>query len=341
MLDERWSADVEEIASALRRLLEKESSPERVRAAEARADKKDPDLEAQLERFGLTELSGSPELFSRIAYELGRSLACTGFVETMPILALLGRSGVALAHRGLAPAASAQVAVFRDSGVYVEPLVGQERETAAGDTLVEHEAAGECECVGGPELADRLARYANLVEAARMVGAGQALLSYVCDYAKERVQFGKIIGSYQGVAHRLARAAGQLDAAELLVRKSAFSALNEAGGDGAPAAAFALMVRAKAVEAARTVATEAHQVFGGNGFAMEYNVQLFSRRLRSWAQRGPRPGQQLAELGSMVLDPGRRDAIQLLWHYQTGMPLPRWAAQADSQSRPHDGQMGE
>lgn len=333
MLDERWSAEVEEIAVALRRMLEKESSPERVRAAEARADKRDLDFERHLEAFGLHELSGTPELFARVAYELGRSLAPCAFVETMPVLALLGRSGVAIAHQGLVPSAASEVAVLRDSGVYIEALTGEPRATAAGDILMEHAATGEGERVGGAELADRLTRYASLVDSARLVGAGHALLSYACDYTKERIQFGKAIATYQGVAHRLARAAGQLDAADLLVRKSAFSALPEAGGDGAPSPAFAMMVRAKAIEAARTVATNAHQVFGGNGFAMEYNVQLFSRRLRSWSQRGPRPGAQLAELARMVLDPERRDAIELLWQYESGMPLPRWAAEADSRSR--------
>jgi hypothetical protein len=123
-----------------------------------------------------------------------------------------------------------------------------------------------------------------------------------------------------------------LDAAELLVRKAAFTALAVAGGDGAPAKAFALMVRSKAVEAARRVATEVHQVFGGNGFSVEYDVQLYSRRLRSWAMRVPRAGADLAALGRLMLDPSQRDALPLLWHFDKGMPLPRWAAEVDGRT---------
>jgi len=329
MLDERWSPEVEEIAVALRRMLDVESSPQRVRAAEQDHDGQDPGLEQHLSAFGLNALEGDAELFARIAFELGRALASTPMVETLPVLALTGRADVALAFGRPAPAGIKHVAVRRDDGVYVEALRGQSRFTSAGDALVEHDAGGPGERLGDLLLADGLERYAALTEAARLVGAGQALLLLGTTYANERRQFGKIIGTYQGVAHRLADAAGHLDAAELLVRKAAFTARPEAGGDGAPARAFALMLRSKAIEAARGVATDVHQVFGGNGFALEYDVQLYSRRLRSWAMRGPRAAHDLAALGRLVLDPVQRDALRLMWHFDEGMPLPRWAREAD------------
>jgi len=329
MLDERWSEEVEEVAFPLRRMLEAESSPQRVREAEEKQQGCDPALLRHLEEFGLAGLQAEPDLFARIAYELGRALASTPTVETLPVLALTGRSGVALAFGHPVPAGVDRVAVRREDGVYVEALAGQARRTAAGDALVMHRPSGQGERLGDLALADRLERYAALTEAARLVGAGQALLQYGAAYVKERKQFGKAIGAYQGVAHRLSRAAGDLDAAELLVRKAAFSALEGVGGDGAPAPAFARMVRPKAIEAARGAATQVHQVFGGNGFAMEYDVQLYSRRIRNWAMRTPRANGDLAELARMVLDPARRDALRLLWHYDQGMPLPRWAAEAD------------
>ncbi|HSV84671.1 MAG TPA: acyl-CoA dehydrogenase family protein [Ramlibacter sp.] len=329
MLDERWSEDVEEIASALRKMLEVESSPQRVRAAEEGAQGRDEGLEARLRDFGLEELRGDADLFARVAYELGRSLASTTTVETLAVLALTGQAGVALAFDGPVPGGARKVAVRRADGVYVEALRGQPRRTAAGDALVTHEPGSGGDRLGDLVLADRLQRFASLTEAARLVGAGQALLRYGVGYVNERKQFGKLIGAYQGVAHRMARVAGDLDAAELLVRKAAFSALPQAGGDGAPAPAFARMVRAKAIEAARSAATNVHQVFGGNGFAMEYDVQLYSRRIRSWALRCPRGGQDLVELARLVLDPARRDALRLMWHYDQGMPLPRWAAESD------------
>ncbi|MFU2325022.1 acyl-CoA dehydrogenase family protein [Pseudomonas sp. NFX98] len=330
MLDERWSEEVEEIGGTLRKLLVKQSSPELVRTAEE-TNGILPGLQEELSAFGLDDLQADPELFVRIAYELGRALAPTSYVETIPILALTGISGVSYGFEGPVPADVRSVAIRRDDGVYLEPLTGVAKRSSAGDFLVEHHSSPETgEKIGDCALGDRIYRYASLIQAAKMTGAGQELLEYGLNYAREREQFGKRIGSYQGVAHRLVNAAVILDSAELLIRKAAFTALETAGGDGAPATEFAIMARAKAVEASRLVATTVHQTFGGNGFAMEYNVQLYSRRLRSWATRGKRTGGELAELGRMLLDPVRRDASRMIWHHDVGMPLPRWAREADA-----------
>lgn len=329
MLDERWSPDVEEVATALRRMLAVESAVERVRTAETLPDGRDLKLEAELAAFGLDELEAGADMFARIAFELGRSLATTGYVETIPVLALLGRAGVACGFDRPVPASAALVALRTRDGVMIDRLSGRPRKTAAGDYLVDPVPTGDAELVGDTAMADRVERYMALVEAARLVGAGQALLAYGSEYAVTREQFGKAIGTYQGVAHRLSKVAGDLDAAELLVRKAAFTALPEAGGDGAPSNAFALMVRSKAIEAARQASTHVHQVLGGYGFAMEYDVQLYSRRIRNWSMRGPRANGDLKALARLMLDPARRDEVRLLWHYDQGVPLPRWAQESE------------
>lgn len=332
MLDERWSDDVEAIGDALRGLLDGECSPETVRTAEARENGRDLALEKQLDEFGLGALEGDPDLFARIAFELGRALAPTAHVETMPVQALLARADTAVGFDGLVPAGVGSVALLRGDSVVIAPLKGTPRRTAAGDLVVAPlPLAGNAgEVVGDLALVDRLRRYLALVESARLTGAAQALLRYGVNYVRDREQFGRSIATYQGVSHRLSRAAAEADAAELLVRKAAFTATGAAGGDGAPPAPFAIMARAKAVEAARFVATNVHQVFGGNGFAMEYDVQLYSRRIRNWSGRGVRTGSQLADLGRMVLDAPRRDAIAGLWHYEQGITVPRWAREADA-----------
>ncbi len=330
MLDERWDPTVEEIGEALAKMLAVESSGDRVRRAEEVHGGFDPALEEQIAAFGLHDLEGEADLFARIAFELGRALASTAYVETMPVLALAGRFGVSLGLSGPVPATNGRVAICDGDIVRIETLNGVARRTTAGDVLVAHNVTAEGEVIGDALLADRLQRFADLVDAARLVGAAQALLRYGVDYAGQREQFGRAIGSYQGVAHRLARVAGDLDAAELLIRKAAFAAGPAIGGDGAPPRHFAIMVRAQAVQAARFAATSVHQIFGGNGFAMEYDVQLYSRRIRNWSMRGRRSGSDLADLGRMVLDPARRDAMQLLWHHEKGVPIPRWAAEADA-----------
>lgn len=330
MLDERWTDNVEDIAEVLAKMLAAESTSERIRKAEAETGAIDLRLFEQLEDFGLDTLEGEPELFARIALELGKALASVAYVEAMPILALLGKSGVSLGFSGPVPAANPLVAVLDADTVRIEAINGEPRKTSAGDWLVKHEPTGEGEVIGDAQIADRLQRFADLVESARLVGAGKGVLTYAVEYAREREQFGRAIGTFQGVSHRLARVAGDLDAADFLVRKAAFVASSDNGGDGAPPSHFAIMARAKALGAARSAATNAHQVLGGNGFAMEYDVQLFSRRIRSWAMRGRRSGVGLVELGRMVLDPAQRNDMAMLWHFERGIQLPRWAKEADS-----------
>jgi len=327
MLDERWSQDVEEVAQALRVLLQTESSIVRVRAAEASEDGRDRVLEAALAAFGLEDLEAGPEMFARLAYELGHALASGAHVECMPVQALLGQRGVALAFGGLADASAPAIAAVHDGGVDIVMPEGAPLRSVAGDWRVAHAAAGER--VGDSPVANRLQRFSDLVTAARLTGAGQALLKYAASYAREREQFGRPIGAFQSVAHKLADVAIALDGAELTVRKAAFMASPEAGGDGAPPCAFAIMARARASQSALLAATHAHQVMGGAGFAREYDVQLYSRRIRSWALRGPRTGPDLQALARMVLDPDLRGQLHLLWHNDTGLSVPRWALEAD------------
>ncbi|MCS3835684.1 hypothetical protein HNR03_000264 [Pseudomonas sp. JAI111] len=333
MLDERWSSDAEDIGLALRKMLATESSIERVRQAEARADGRDLQLESSLAEFGITEMQVEADVTARIAYELGRALASVALVESLPALAVLNLGNVAFGFEGPVPATLPEVAVRRDDGLYIETLHGVARRSAAGDFLVEHQPGLSGRRVADMATADRMERLMDLVDAARMVGAGQALLQYGIEYANEREQFGRKIGGFQAVAHKLVDASIALEGAELLVRKAAFTALESAGGDGAPSPIFARMVFAKAVEASRLVATSVHQVFGGNGFAMEYNVQLFSRRLRSWTMRRHRPGTKLADLARSMLRSETRDTVRHLWNNDVGLPLPRWAREVDSKAR--------
>ena len=331
MLDERWSSDAEEVGQALRKLFSTESPPEQVRLAEAGPSGRNLQLEAHLRDFGLHEAEVSLDVLARVAFEIGYALAPVPFVESMPALAVLRLENVAYGFDTLAPAALPQVAILRDGNVRVEPLNGEPRRSSAGDVLVQHVSTGGGELVADGTAANRMTRLMRLLNAARMVGAGQALLRYGVDYAKERKQFGKQIGAFQAVAHKLADVAIGLEGAEVLLRKAAFTGFETASGDGAPSALFSLMVHAKAVQASRLAATHVHQVFGGNGFAMEYDVQLYSRRIRSWAMRLGPQGAALAGIGRTILDASSRDAVRHLWHHDAGMPIPRWAQEIDKQ----------
>jgi len=328
VFDERWSDDAEELGRGLRGLLAKECTTSHVREAEASPDGRDRALEAQLDAFGLSDLPSEPQLLARAALEIGRALVPATFVETTPAAVVLGRADTAYGFDGPVPASVTDVAVRVAGGVAVIANDGRTRRSAAGDFLTMVGPVPTLAPVADDDAALRMWRLARLLDAARLVGAGQALLEVGVEYAKERVQFGRAIGSFQGVAYRLVDATVALDAADLLVRKAAFLASSDADGDGAPPLLFAIMARAKAVEASRRSATTVHQVMGGYGFAMEYPCQLYSRRIRSWSQRLGSTGTELATLARALLDPKERDQVRHLWGFDIGMPLPRWAREA-------------
>lgn len=108
--------------------------------------------------------------------------------------------------------------------------------------------------------------------AAEAVGLGRAALARAADYAKSRVVFGRSIGQNQGVAHPLAKAWAELEAANLMAFKAA--ALFDAGKDCAAEANAAKYLGGEAGFSACEAAVLAH---GGMGYAKEYDVERYFR----------------------------------------------------------------
>jgi hypothetical protein len=329
MLDERWGQTEQELADALRSLLARECTAAHVRAAEATGDGRAPALEAHLEAFGLAALPPEPGLLAAAAWELGRALAPTPFVETAPVQAVLGREQVGYGLEGPVPAAVARAVVGRGGSLWLAPTGSDARRTTAGDFLASP-GEPEGEAVGARVEADRLQRLVRLLAAARLVGGTEALLEIGVAHAKRREQFGRPIGAFQAVAHRLADAAVATDGAALLVRKAAWVAAPDQGGDGAPDDVFATMAWTRAVDSARLVASHVHQVMGGYGFAMEEDCQLYSRRLRSWSMRLGSSGPALVAMARTLLDPQARARVRHLWHHDAGVWLPPWQRSLDA-----------
>lgn len=107
---------------------------------------------------------------------------------------------------------------------------------------------------------------------AEAVGLGQAALSKAATYASERVVFGRPIGQNQGVAHPLAKAWAELEAANLMAFKAA--ALYDAGVDCGAEANAAKYLGGEAGFSACEAAVLAH---GGMGYAKEYDVERYFR----------------------------------------------------------------
>ena len=108
--------------------------------------------------------------------------------------------------------------------------------------------------------------------AAQAVGILAACLDASVQFAKDRVAFGKPIGSFEGVSFKIARMAMDLDAARLLVYRAA--ALADAGR---PFVAEASKAKLFASTKAREHASEAVQIHGGYGYTTEFPVERYYR----------------------------------------------------------------
>lgn len=125
----------------------------------------------------------------------------------------------------------------------------------------------------GTLLADVVER-ATVALAADMVGSARRMLELSVDYAKERVQFGHPIGSFQAVQHRLADVALEVERATAAVYYAAM-AHDALDGDRRRAAHVA---KAAAGAAATRAAKDAVQIHGGVGYTWEHDLHLYVRR---------------------------------------------------------------
>ncbi|WP_413102768.1 acyl-CoA dehydrogenase family protein [Streptomyces sp. Inha503] len=144
----------------------------------------------------------------------------------------------------------------------------------------------------GEAVAEALAAVGTVaaaVLAAEAVGAADAALTRTVEYVRAREQFGRPIGSFQAVKHRLADVYVAVQAARSAAYYAAWAATEggaggtgSAGGKAATEAAVAGgLALAQALEAQRTAAAEAVQLHGGIGFTWEHDAHLYFKRAAS------------------------------------------------------------
>ncbi|MEU9286397.1 acyl-CoA dehydrogenase family protein [Streptomyces sp. NPDC048275] len=112
---------------------------------------------------------------------------------------------------------------------------------------------------------------AAAVLATEAVGAADRALERTVEYVRQREQFGRAIGSFQAVKHRLADVYVGVQAA----RSAAYYAAWACGTGGERVGGLAL---AQALEALRTAASEGIQLHGGIGFTWEHEAHLYFKR---------------------------------------------------------------
>jgi len=138
-----------------------------------------------------------------------------------------------------------------------------------------------------PGLADTAA----ILLAVEQIGAASRCLDLTVAYTKDRVQFGRPIGSFQALKHRMA---------DLYVLvQSARAVVNDAVADPTPTGAA--LARVLASEAFSAVAAESIQMHGGIAITWEHDVQLYFKRAHGSAQLLGPPREHLRRLESEVL----------------------------------------
>jgi len=123
--------------------------------------------------------------------------------------------------------------------------------------------------------ADNYLCYERLCLSAARTGAARAAYEFALEHAKTRIQFGKPIGKFQAVSHKLAEMRMMLDIAQTMVYRYAW--LVEHGKDTRQDAA---VLKLYTSESYKSIADMSLQILGGYGYCMEYPLQRFFRDSR-------------------------------------------------------------
>jgi alkylation response protein AidB-like acyl-CoA dehydrogenase len=330
VLDLGLSGEQEQLQESVRALLEKESGPELVREVEPLGFSTQ--LWDHVVQLGIPEMAvpedlgggGAGLLDVALVAELGGAfLAPVPLAESVVANRLLARLGTAEAGRALAtaiengristlalsepvdgtaswvPAGAVAHQVIARHGDQVLLATGPAPGAAIpnlGSLPLAHRSLADAEVIAeGPAAVAAVARAQDewrVLLAAWLEGAGRRALEIAVEYTTARQAFGQFIASYQSVAHRMADALTALDGARWLHRKAAW-AVDE---DGGRRHELALMAVSFGAESAEQAATDALHFHGGYGFMLEYDIQLYLRRIKAYALLNGDPARELGLL---------------------------------------------
>lgn len=311
-MDLSLSAEQRQLVDSFAAIYSRESTSERVRAAEPLGfDAKlwKTLLETGAAEMAVDESAGALEL-ALIAEQYGRALASAPVIEAQVAARLLGDCGTAGAEllsdvlRGeklvsFAPrSARGGVLTLVPGGAVADAVVAH-----VGEQLLAVPIGEDRQCVqnlgslpladvtvgdGGVVLAegdDACRKFSDALDlwlaltSAALAGAAKKAVELGVEYAKQRHAFGTPIGSFQAVSHPLADSATAADGALLL----AFEAACAFADEPARVTELAAMAFAFAYETARDATQHSLHIHGGYGFGMEGDIQLYYRRTRGWA----------------------------------------------------------
>jgi alkylation response protein AidB-like acyl-CoA dehydrogenase len=151
--------------------------------------------------------------------------------------------------------------------------------------------------IGGAAALERARDAACIALSAEQVGAAGRALELTVAYTKERVQFGRPIGSFQALQHRMADLHVLVQSARSISYAAAEAAAREAGDVGLLAAS----AKAYCSEALQRVAAEMIQLHGAIGVTWEHKAQLFFKRAHGAAQLFGSPAEHVERVASATI----------------------------------------
>jgi alkylation response protein AidB-like acyl-CoA dehydrogenase len=160
--------------------------------------------------------------------------------------------------------------------------------------IVPDAVLGEIEAAG--DALESAFQRARIALAAEAVGGAEWALDATCAYARQRIQFGRPIGSFQAVKHQLADMKVRLEAAKSALWYAACVA-DELDAELAEAAAVA---KACCCEAFYRCAADAIQLHGGIGFTWEHDAHLYFKRARAVSSLLGSPSWQREQLARLM-----------------------------------------
>jgi alkylation response protein AidB-like acyl-CoA dehydrogenase len=138
-----------------------------------------------------------------------------------------------------------------------------------------------------------------ILAAAQAVGGARRVHEISCDYAKERIQFGKPLAAFQSINHYLADGITEIDGAAVLVHQAAWTRDEQHSVER-----LAPMAKLFATEVFRKASSTAIQIHGGMGFTVECDAQLYFRRAKSLELNWYDPPHLEELIAAQVLDAG-------------------------------------
>ena len=117
--------------------------------------------------------------------------------------------------------------------------------------------------------------------AAQAIGGAAYALEITVQYAKDREQFDKPLGAFQAISHYLSDAATAVNGGRILTYEAAWSLANGRPVEGKDVSTLGPMAKLFTCQTYRNTTAMGEQVFGGVGFTLEYDIQLYFRRAKA------------------------------------------------------------